>query len=112
MELLLALWPIRHDATHERMEPRSVIRLKKMTQLVYDHIFETLRGIERESDVEADAACFRLAASPTALHIAIIDLSGMYVEDLRPLFDQRRDACFHDLAPRFDLFFACGLRTS
>lgn len=106
LKLLLACGPIGHDAIHERMEAWPVVRLKEMTEFVNHHVFQAFGWIERKADVEADAPCFRLAAAPAALHIAIGDRFRMNIQNSRPLFDQGRNASFHDRAPRFDLFFA------
>ena len=106
LKLLLASGPIGHDAIHERMEPWPVVRLEKVAEFVNDHVFQTLRRIECKTDVEADASCFRLATAPAALHVAIGDRFRTNIQNSRPLFDQGRNASFHDRAPRFDLFFA------
>ena len=106
LKLLLASGPIGHDAIHERMEPWPVVRLEEVAEFVNDHVFQTLRRIECKTDVEADASCFRLATAPAALHVAIGDRFRTNIQNSRPLFDQGRNASFHDRAPRFDLFFA------
>lgn len=105
-KLPLACGPIGHDTIHERMESWSVVGLEEMAEFVNDHVFQAFGRIERKADVEADASRFRLAAAPAALHVAIGDRFRMNIQNNRPLFDQGRNASFHDRAPRFDLFFA------
>ena len=63
------LSPLRQGFVHQRREPVIVARLQQMQQLVHYDVFEALRRLLGQLQVEPDAAGIRVATAPFGFHL-------------------------------------------
>lgn len=96
--------PIGQKRVHQSLEPRPVAPLEQMAQLVNDHVLQALGRILGKLYVDADPTRLRVAAPPSARHIAICDFSRTHAHNGLPLADKRRHDRFDNRAPRRNLF--------
>ena len=109
-QLGATLLPIGHDAVHQLVKRRPMAVDQQMAQLVDDHVLQALGRIEREADVDADAARRWLTAAPAALHVAIRELSRTHAHHRLPLLEQQGHGRLDERPPRTLLFLARLLR--
>ena len=60
--------PMRKHPVQKGHELLCVVALKEVGQLMDDHVFETLRRLLDQFEVQLDSTCFDIAGAPFGLH--------------------------------------------